>query len=179
VLRAMVADLQPDDLVVPLVLKVGKHRLARKFREHLLLTKSCREEVFKETSTHEMIGFRALRNTYCTWSAIEVRELAKVRKRVGHEGVDMTLKYYREVEDRPQLRGTAFPSLDAIGGAPKGGLADTTEAARGTVAARPEASKSDLGPDAGPKVGQVTDIIVEAPGIEPGSENLYALPLHV
>jgi hypothetical protein len=77
----------------------------------------------------------------------------------GRTGVEQTLMYYREVEDRPQLRGTAFPSLATL---VRGG----TNGPRGTS-----------GPQIGPNVSQMYEIIVEAPGIEPGSENVDPLLL--
>ena len=76
-------------------------------------------------TTHEMIGFRALRATYCTWSAVDARPVERVQRRAGHEGVRTTLGYYREV-DRPQDQ----------------------------------------------KAPKRRETLVEAPGIEPGSEEL-------
>jgi hypothetical protein len=162
----MKGNASPEELVVPLVLRVGKHRLAGTFREHLKIAGSCRDEIFVESSTHKMIGWRALRDTYCTWSAVAARPIERVQTRAGHEHIDTTRGYYREVEDRPQLRGSAFPSLAALIEAPlrqkSGGLGGSSRV---------------IWPQLGQDGSQLSNIIVEAPGIEPGSENFFLLLL--
>ncbi len=142
ILKAMGEGAAPEALVVPLVRKLGKHKLAPMFRKHLQAAGGCRPAIFVESPTHEMVGFRALRDTYCTWSAIDGRPIERVQTRAGHENMSTTRGYYREVEDRPQLRGSAFPSLTCL-----------------------------AGPAIGPNCGQALGTIVEAPGIEPGSES--------
>ncbi|NOU33849.1 MAG: site-specific integrase [Polyangiaceae bacterium] len=135
ILKAMGEGAAPDALVVPLVRKLGKHKVAPMFRKHLQAAGGCRPAIFVESATHEMIGFRALRDTYCTWSAIDGSPIERVQTRAGHENSSTTRGYYREVEDRAQLRGSAFPPLACL-----------------------------AGPVLGPNYGQALGTIVEAPG---------------
>lgn len=162
-LKAMADGRSPDDLVVPFVRSGGgKDKLAPKFRRSLEATGACRRAIFETTETHMMIGFRACRDTYATWSAIAGRAIATVSTRLGHEGLETTRGYFREVEDRPGLQGAPFPSLAALYG---DGVEDRSQV-RGT-----RSQVATLGPGFGPNVAQALETIVEAPGIEPGSEN--------
>lgn len=158
-LKAMGHGKSPDDLVVPFVRTGGgKDKLAPKFRRSLEATGACRPAIFETTETHVAIGFRACRDTYATWSAIAGRAIATVATRLGHEGLETTRGYYREVEDRPGLQGAPFPSLVAL----YGEAVEDRSQVRGT-----RSQIAPLGPPSGPSGAQVPGIIVEAPGIEP------------
>ena len=64
--------------------------------------------------THSPVILRTCHDTYATWSAIAGRPLAAVSQRMGHEDVNTTMAYFKEVEDRSTRTGTVFSSLAAL-----------------------------------------------------------------
>jgi integrase len=134
-----------EDLVCPALKGIHRTELARWFRNHLVKAPNIRKEIFIETKSHDRIAFRALRNTYATWSAIAGYELSRVSSRMGHETLETTRGYYREVEDRPAVYGAPFPHLD--------GLFAPSDASTQSVHSGPKAQPLTFGPAVGPVIG--------------------------
>jgi integrase len=118
---------------------------AADLRKHLTAAGVQREALHTTDATRKRLRFHDLRSTGLTWLAIRGDDPLKIQQRAGHTSFEMTQKYIRTAEAVGEAVGDVFPGLPT---------ALTTPANR--LANRPE-------------VVQVLDIVVEAPGIEPGS----------
>lgn len=118
---------------------------AADLRKHLELAGIDREALFNTDDTRKRLRFHDLRGTGLTWMAIRGDNHLAIQQRAGHRTFEMTQKYIRTAEAVGQVIGKTFPPLP-----------DCLFAGLN----RPANCPSDLQP---------VDIIVEAPGIEPGS----------
>ena len=118
---------------------------AADLRKHLELAGITREALFDTDDTRKRLRFHDLRGTGLTWMAIRGDDPLKIQQRAGHRTFEMTQKYIRTAEAVGEVIGATFPQLP-----------DCLVAGRYRQSIRP----SDV---------QLSETIVEAPGIEPGS----------
>ncbi len=119
--------------------------LARALRALLKKAKVERPDLFIHDRTRKNLTWHDLRATAATWLAIRGENPLTIMQRLGHTEFRTTQIYIREAEAVRDGFGNPFPPLpDGLFG-------------RGHL------------PTICPKIPQLSGIIVEAPGIEPGS----------
>jgi integrase len=118
---------------------------AADLRKHLEAAQINRAALFLNDATSKRLRFHDLRGTGLTWMAIRGDTPIKIQRRAGHTKFDMTENYIRTAEAVGEAIGDVFPPLPAALLSPLNGLANR------------------------PNDPQAVDIVVEAPGIEPGS----------
>ena len=108
-----------NEHVAPIVSESPEDEHADTFREFLRNGGACSEEIFSDTSTHEMIDFRSIRDTGITWRFLAGERAEIVQREAGHKDLVTTLGYAKEVSDRRGRFGEPFPELprDLIEGA--------------------------------------------------------------
>ncbi|CAN96436.1 hypothetical protein predicted by Glimmer/Critica [Sorangium cellulosum So ce56] len=141
-LRAMHAESGGRGRVIQLP---DDRHLARALRGLMTTARLDRCELYAADATRKSMTWHDLRATGITWLAIRGDDPLKIMQRAGHAGFQTTQGYIREAEAVRAGFGDVFPPLPLSlweGGVSSGN--------------RPESA-------------QVRGIMVEAPGIEPGS----------
>jgi len=112
-LRKLVTDACKDRnrLLAPLLSEVADNKRAKIFRAQLEDAGVKRAALFEETATHEPLDFRSLRDTGITWRFLAQHRAEVVQREAGHEKIDTTLGYAKEVENRQGRFGEPFPAL--------------------------------------------------------------------
>jgi integrase len=114
-LREMVEQGSPEDLVAPHLGEVLDNKRALLFRDHLQLAKVTRERLYAENDQDIQINFRSLRDSGITWECLRGTSPERIQARAGHANFDTTLGYVKEVED---LRGDLGEPFGALPFAP-------------------------------------------------------------
>jgi integrase len=140
--RAMHADAKGQG---PVVTMRQQKWWAADLRKHLEAAGIKREALYSTDDTRKRLRFHDLRGTGLTWMAIRGDDPLKIQQRAGHRTFEMTQKYIRTAEAVGEVIGAVFPPLP-----------ESLAAGRYRQEYRP----SDV---------QLTETIVEAPGIEPGA----------
>lgn len=86
-------------LVVPRLSAFGEDHLAEQFRRHLKLAGVKRTELHMSTRTHVQGNFRSCRDSGITWLAMTGLDVAKIKRRAGHDKIDTTDGYVKQAED--------------------------------------------------------------------------------
>ncbi len=141
-LRAMHAEAKG---LGPVVTMRQQKWWAADLRKHLEVAQVKRAALFRNDASCKRLRFHDLRGTGLTWMAIRGDDPLKIQQRAGHTTFDMTQKYIRTAEAVGEVIGNVFPPLPLTLLSPLNGLANR------------------------PNDPQAVDIVVEAPGIEPGS----------
>jgi integrase len=141
-LRAMHAAANGEG---PLVTMRQQKWWATDLRKHLEAAQIRRAALYRNDATSKRLRFHDLRGTGLTWMAIRGDDPLKIQQRAGHTSFEMTQKYIRTAEAVGEAIGDVFPPLPACLLTPANGLANR------------------------PSDPQAVDLVVEAPGIEPGS----------
>lgn len=129
--------------------------LARALRALLKKARVERPDLFIHDRTRKNLTWHDLRATAATWLAIRGENPLTIMQRLGHTEFRTTQIYIREAEAVRDSFGIPFPELPhALHGAGK----------------REVESSSNR-----PKIPQLSEIIVEAPGIEPPERGLETL----
>ena len=129
----------------------GAH-LSRSLRMYLRRAGITRKDLLTSDETRKAMTFHDLRATGITWCACRGDEALKIMYRAGHADFETTRIYLREAENLADAFGTVFPIL------PPEMLRSFA-----TVSQRCETDKDNM--------LKILANVVEAPGIEPGSEN--------
>ena len=143
--------------------------LSRALRVILKKAGVTRPELFANDATRKGLTWYDLRATGITWMAIRGDDPLKIMSPAGHVDFATTQGYIREAEAMRAGFGDVFPPLPA----------STTSARRWGPGMRPPSMRADedeecpatprVSPGESPEHSQVYEIVVEAPGIEPGS----------
>lgn len=95
-----------------LVVDIPWQRLAPRLRGHLKLAGVRRPRLFASSSTELALDFRALRDTYATWRALDGVEAFALRREMGHESLETTDRYVKEAGTvRSAGIGRPFPAF--------------------------------------------------------------------
>lgn len=87
-------------------------KIAERLRAHLRLAGVRRARLFVSSATELPIDFRALRDTYATWRAIEGVEAYALRRELGHESLETTDRYIKAAGTvRGATIGPPFPAF--------------------------------------------------------------------
>jgi integrase len=98
-----------------LVVDIPWQKLAPRLRGHLRLAGVRRPRLFASSATELALDFRALRDTYATWRALEGVEALSLRREMGHESLETTDRYVKEARTvRASAIGEPFPAF-AVG----------------------------------------------------------------
>ena len=127
----------------------GEH-LSRSLRMYLRRAGIDRSDLLTSDATRKAMTFHDLRATGITWCAHRGDEPLKIMYRAGHADFETTKIYLREAENLSAAFGTVFPALPPLG-------------SFATVSQNCETDDDN--------VSELLSKVVEAPGIEPGSEN--------
>lgn len=112
-----------NDRVAPWVAATPESDRAKLFRLFLRRGGKAPESIFVDTSTHEMVDFRSIRDTGITLRFIAGERAEVVQREAGHEHIATTLGYAKEVANRggrygspaltlpPDLAGKEFPEI--------------------------------------------------------------------
>jgi len=142
-------------------------KLSRQLRRCLLLAGVNRAELHATNDpTRKAITFHDLRATGITWCAVRGDDPLKIKQRAGHATFTTTEGYIREAENLRDVFGDVFPVL------PGDLLKPPTKRGR-----KVSASVSAFGVARIAAHRENKRYLVEAPGIEPGSENFSLMPL--
>jgi integrase len=133
-------------------------KLSRQLQRCLKLTDVTRADLTTSDATRKAMTFHDLRATGITWCAVRGDDPLKIKQRAGHSTFSTTEGYIREAENLREGFGAVFPPL------PASLLKSVGPTGQG------------LGQEAR-LYGDLSREMVEAPGIEPGSEN--GLPAHL
>jgi integrase len=132
------------------VVSFRDRHMSRDLRLWLKRAGITRPELHQGTATRKPMTWHDLRATGLTWLAVRGDDPLKIMQRAGHADFETTKVYLREAENLAYGFGMPFPRL------PEGLLLN-----------RPEIAPSDSEDD---NVAILLHNVVEAPGIEPGSE---------
>lgn len=92
------------------VVTVSMRKIAERFRAHLRLAGVRRPRLFARSATEIPIDFRALRDSYATWRALEGTEAYALRRELGHESLETTDRYIKAAGTvRSATLGVPFP----------------------------------------------------------------------
>jgi hypothetical protein len=119
-----------------------------------------RADLFASDATRKAITFHDLRATGITWCAVRGDDALKIKQRAGHSTFTTTEGYIRDAENLREGFGAVFPRV------PAELLAKPTRVRRVSV------SVSAFGVAQLAMHRKKPGETVEAPGIEPGSENI-------
>ena len=163
-LRAMAKE---PDVGSRVIMMPDRKHWAPRLRAHLKRAGVTRSELFANDATRKHITFHDLKATAVTWMAIRGDAALKIMQRAAHRDFQTTQRYMRSAEMVGDVIGQPFPPLpDALFGHADA-HADTIEMSS------PPTLLSPLGDAISSQISssalQVRDIIVEPPGIEPGS----------
>jgi integrase len=136
-------------------------KLSRQVRRCLKLAGVTRAELFAmRDPTRKAMTFHDLRATGVTWCAVRGDDPLKIKQRAGHASFSTTEGYIREAENLREGFGEVFPPLPSS-------LLPPAKPNRRRVSA----SVSAFGSAPLALLAKNKGYWVEAPGIEPGSEN--------
>lgn len=148
--------------------RVTDRKLSRQLRRCLALAGVNRTELYATNDpTRKPITFHDLRATGITWCAVRGDDHLKIKQRAGHATFSTTEGYIREAENLRDGFGDVFPPL------PKALLAPAKKPRKVS------ASVSAFGVAQLAMTRKNKGEMVEAPGIEPGSENVEATCVYV
>ena len=151
-------------------------KLSRQLRRCLKLAGVTRADLFADDASRKPITFHDLRATGITWCAVRGDEPLRIMQRAGHRDFSTTQGYIREAENLREANfGEPFPPLPAALLAVEEEPGPAEAAPGWAISARN--SGSDEKPSAKDQCGR--PVMVEAPGIEPGSENFEATCVYV
>jgi integrase len=133
------------------VVRLPSEHLSRALRLYLKRAGIDRTDLHTGDATRKAITFHDLRATGVTWCAVRGDDALKIMQRAGHADFETTKVYLREAENLAAGFGTPFPPLpdELLTNRPGIAPGDTREG----------------------KSSKLLRKKVEAPGIEPGSEN--------
>ena len=114
-LRRIVENRKPEDLVFPQLRTLNENKVAGRFRDHLKEAGVTAPRLFTDSSTHMAVNFRSCRDTGITWLALAGVDVAKIMRRAGHDEIDTTLGYVKSAEafERGGI-GDPFPTLPSV-----------------------------------------------------------------
>jgi hypothetical protein len=136
-------------------------KLSRQLRRCLALAQVDRTELFAmRDPTRKAMTFHDLRATAITWCAVRGDDPLKIKQRAGHASFSTTEGYIREAENLREGFGEMFPPLPS-----------SLLSAAKPIRRRVSASVSAFGSMPTAILAKNKRFQVEAPGIEPGSEN--------
>jgi len=116
-LRRLVADRKPGDLLLPVMAERSDRNRGRTFRTHLTWAGLTRPRLTASNPREEPVDFRSLRDSGVTWLALSGVDLSRIQRRAGHEDVSTSLGYVKLAEDINGDVGEPFPPLpEALGG---------------------------------------------------------------
>lgn len=92
--------------VVPLTLR----KIADRFRAHLRVAFVRRPRLFAKSSAEMPVDFRALRDSYATWRALQKIEAYVLRRELGHASLETTDRYVKTASTVGEAAiGAPFP----------------------------------------------------------------------
>ncbi len=106
-LLPLLRERAPDD---ELVLQIPWTRIAQRLRVHLETAGVSRPRLRATSATEMPMDFRALRDTYATWRALEGADVLSLKRELGHEDLSTTDAYVKEAAShRGAAVGEPFP----------------------------------------------------------------------
>jgi len=111
--RARTGSVDASELLTPIVSQRSEFERAHETRRHLALAGVTRPRLTETTATTMPVGFRSWRDTGITWLALAGVDVAKIKRRAGHDRIDTTDGYVKVAEDVTGSIGVPFPPLPA------------------------------------------------------------------
>jgi hypothetical protein len=100
--------------VLPVLAGLNENRRAGWMLKHFEVAKLDRPRLKEESTTTMMVNFRSWRDTGITWLALAGVDLAKMKRRAGHDSISTTLGYVKMAEDLTGSIGEPFPASPAV-----------------------------------------------------------------
>ena len=100
-----------DALLFPEQRELNDDKIAATFRAHLALAGCDRPRLTEDSATYEPVNFRSCRDTGITWLALAGVGVDKILRRAGHDDINTSLGYAKQVEDLTGRLGQPFAAL--------------------------------------------------------------------
>lgn len=110
-LERIARDGGAEDRVCPIVAALHEEARPKLLRKYLQEAGIDEPSFYVASATHIVIDFRSLRDSGITWRFLAGERVEVVQREAGHEKIETTLGYAKEVQDRRGRFGEPFPPL--------------------------------------------------------------------